>query len=171
VGFAGSASLSLSTSFSPTAAAPSAPSPGALQENANAGHRFGGRAAKSRAASQDGQNQAPWVQSQADCGVASTRRFRFDEAFSLRRGVFASTRRFRYWSHRTFSWPAVSRHPRPQAERPARTRTWLSIRGRAHAGGLSSLAIGPLLLLVVATRPHRHSAPMPATSRSRSEGR
>lgn len=44
-------------------------------ENANTRYQFGGRAPKSRVASQDEQTEAPWVQGQADRGIASTRAF------------------------------------------------------------------------------------------------
>jgi hypothetical protein len=46
-----------------------------LQEDASARHRSGGRAAKP-ATSQDGLNQAPWLQDQTDGAIASTRGFR-----------------------------------------------------------------------------------------------
>jgi hypothetical protein len=59
VGFAGSVSASAS------------PRP----ESANTRYQFGGRAPKSRAAPQDEQTEAPWVQGQADRGIASTRAF------------------------------------------------------------------------------------------------
>ena len=41
------------------------------------------------------------------------------------------------------SWPAVSRHPFLQAERPVLTRTWHSIRRRVNAVGLSTLRWAP----------------------------
>jgi len=107
---------------------------------------------KSRVASQDEQTEAPWVQGQADRGIASTRAFsplvpsHFHLACDLT--LYSSAGRAAWLdSHKA-----------------------LHLRSRAYWRS-EHPCNQPLLLLVVATRPRRYSVSMPATSRSRSEGR
>jgi hypothetical protein len=136
VGFAGSVSASAS------------PRP----ESANTRYQFGGRAPKSRAAPQDEQTEAPWVQGQADRGIASTRAFSplVPSHFHLACGLTL------YSSAGRAAW--LDSHKA------------LHLRSRAYWRS-EHPCNQPLLLLVVARVPVVILYLCPATGRSRSEGR